>query len=392
MPSSQKPSASSPSPMRKASSPPPTSTPPSSSSLPLPSSLHPYSNADIENKSQSRANPRFLCIFPGTFHILPHIQAAIKAQHSEVKAQAKAATSSPSPTPPFTDPSIIGRVGSIQSLDSRNPILTLDFPQGQVILKGTLVYPKEVRVMALQYQTRVGKKVKALQCRGTFDHFIVFSDWTWKGRGGEGEEGEEGGKEAIPHEVLTGPVGVNPTDEDLREASSEDNGLVQNLSEDEGEEEEVEEEREREDEGGEVEVEGGDDDVVVVSDDEEPRSLSGKARSGGNKVRRRRKTSDEEDSSDGGRDEAWGGREVDGGEANLAVQRPKRARGEVNYAVDVAGSDVDEEDVEEEDREKEEEEDGDDVIRRGSRGQSKVRAKETTVRRKGEKRRGRGGG
>ena len=328
----------------------------------IPPSLLPYSHCDVENKSQSRSTPRFLCLFPGQFKVLPNIQSAIKSQHEQARQLSKAAahtssTTTPSPTPtPPTDPSIIGRIGSISSLDTRNPTLTLDFPQGQLTLHGTLVYPSSMKLLALQYSTKVGKKVKPMQCRGTFDHLIVFSEWRWRSRG---EGAVEGGREQIPRELLQGSTDALEEDDEGVPGSQELPATQHSPSDGVGDDDEEEEE----DDGGGVEAKEVD--MLVVSDgeqeeeeeDEQPRSEAAKLRSRAAGQTRRRRAKDEGDSEVEMEEEEQEG--DDEGERPMAASRPRRSSGEVNYAVDVVTSDEDEEeeDVGEEDGKEELEDD-----------------------------------
>lgn len=70
-----------------------------------------------------------------------------------------------------------GKIGELKNLGSKNPILYLDFPQGQMKLFGTIVYPKN-RYLSLLF-SRGGKNV---MCEDYFDNMIVFSDAWWIGK------------------------------------------------------------------------------------------------------------------------------------------------------------------------------------------------------------------
>ncbi|XVE62187.1 hypothetical protein DITRI_Ditri06bG0098300 [Diplodiscus trichospermus] len=70
-----------------------------------------------------------------------------------------------------------GKIGELKNLGSKNPILYLDFPQGQMKLFGTIVYPKN-RYLSLLF-SRGGKNV---MCEDYFDSMIVFSDAWWIGK------------------------------------------------------------------------------------------------------------------------------------------------------------------------------------------------------------------
>ncbi|CAK9185575.1 unnamed protein product [Ilex paraguariensis] len=60
-----------------------------------------------------------------------------------------------------------GKVGELRDLGTKNPILYLDFPQGQMKLFGTIVYPKN-RYLTLQF-SRGGKNV---MCEDHFDNLL----------------------------------------------------------------------------------------------------------------------------------------------------------------------------------------------------------------------------
>ncbi|XP_022745701.1 DNA-binding protein RHL1-like isoform X2 [Durio zibethinus] len=76
-----------------------------------------------------------------------------------------------------------GKIGELKNLGSKNPTLYLDFPQGQMKLFGTIVYPKN-RYLSLLF-SRGGKNV---MCEDYFDNMIVFSDAWWIGKKDENPE------------------------------------------------------------------------------------------------------------------------------------------------------------------------------------------------------------
>uniref|UniRef100_A0A5B7CAR4 Putative DNA-binding protein RHL1 n=1 Tax=Davidia involucrata TaxID=16924 RepID=A0A5B7CAR4_DAVIN len=76
-----------------------------------------------------------------------------------------------------------GKIGELKDLGTKNPILYLHFPQGQMKLFGSIVYPKN-RYLTLQF-SRGGKNV---MCEDYFDTMIVFSDAWWIGRKDENPE------------------------------------------------------------------------------------------------------------------------------------------------------------------------------------------------------------
>lgn len=76
-----------------------------------------------------------------------------------------------------------GKIGELKNLGSKNPILYLDFPQGQMKLFGTIVYPKN-RYLSLLFSGG-GKNVT---CEDYFDNMVVFSDAWWIGKKDENPE------------------------------------------------------------------------------------------------------------------------------------------------------------------------------------------------------------
>ncbi|XP_075492754.1 DNA-binding protein RHL1-like [Primulina tabacum] len=76
-----------------------------------------------------------------------------------------------------------GKIGELKDLGTKNPVLYLDFPQGQMKLFGTIVYPKN-RYLTLQF-SKGGKNVT---CDDYFDNMIVFSDAWWIGTKDENPE------------------------------------------------------------------------------------------------------------------------------------------------------------------------------------------------------------
>ncbi|KAL5813581.1 hypothetical protein ACOSQ3_024344 [Xanthoceras sorbifolium] len=89
-----------------------------------------------------------------------------------------------------------GKIGELKNLGTQNPVLYLDFPQGQMKLFGTIVYP-ENNYLTLQF-SRGGKNV---MCEDYFDNMIVFSDAWWIGRK---EENPDEARLDFPKELSEG--------------------------------------------------------------------------------------------------------------------------------------------------------------------------------------------
>ncbi|KAK4350708.1 hypothetical protein RND71_030021 [Anisodus tanguticus] len=85
--------------------------------------------------------------------------------------------------PGLLAPISAGKIGELKDLGTKNPILYLDFPQGQMKLFGTIVYPKN-GYLTMQF-SRGGKNVV---CEDYLDNMIVFSDAWWIGRKDENPE------------------------------------------------------------------------------------------------------------------------------------------------------------------------------------------------------------
>mmetsp|Transcript_51247 Transcript_51247/g.163854 ORF Transcript_51247/g.163854 Transcript_51247/m.163854 type:complete len:453 (+) Transcript_51247:80-1438(+) len=71
-------------------------------------------------------------------------------------------------------PAAAGNLGSLAKLDTRNPTMYMDFPEGRLKFFGTIVYPKN-KYMTLSFQP------KNIVCEDVFDSMIVFSRYAWVG-------------------------------------------------------------------------------------------------------------------------------------------------------------------------------------------------------------------
>lgn len=129
----------------------------SRSQRPLPSVLLQRTHADITVKAQSRTHSRFVILLPGHFHLLPSSKSR---QPKSVATDTATDTSTSKGT----------LVGSLAKLDSANPILYLNFDSGNGVsgrlkLFGSIVYPKSMQLLALQYKSQRTKKDKPLECK-----------------------------------------------------------------------------------------------------------------------------------------------------------------------------------------------------------------------------------
>lgn len=69
-----------------------------------------------------------------------------------------------------------GKFGDLTQLDSRNPVLYVDFSQGRLKLFGTIVYPKN-KYITLNFVRGAGN----IQCEDIFENLVVFSEAWWIG-------------------------------------------------------------------------------------------------------------------------------------------------------------------------------------------------------------------
>ncbi|KAK9861928.1 hypothetical protein WJX84_007885 [Apatococcus fuscideae] len=81
-------------------------------------------------------------------------------------------------------PAAAGRLGTLAGLDSRNPVLYMDFPEGRLKFLGTLVFPKN-NYMVLKF----GRK--EVLCEDVLENMIVFSEAIWVGTAAENPEEKE---------------------------------------------------------------------------------------------------------------------------------------------------------------------------------------------------------
>jgi hypothetical protein len=135
-------------------------------SIPLPPHYRSLSHCDLINKS-SRSKQRFLFQLPGRFNLLPPSK------------QQAVPTSSSSPASCLPSSSL-GCIGELADLDTSNPILYLDFPDGRIKMRGFLVYPANP-LLAVQLPRSLRSSTRSLDCRGSFDHLIIFNQYWWIG-------------------------------------------------------------------------------------------------------------------------------------------------------------------------------------------------------------------
>jgi hypothetical protein len=68
-----------------------------------------------------------------------------------------------------------GQLGTLTNMDTRNPILYIDFPEGRLRISGTMIFPNNRYIML-----RPGSK--EILCEDVLDNLIVFSKHEWIGR------------------------------------------------------------------------------------------------------------------------------------------------------------------------------------------------------------------
>ncbi|XLS58562.1 hypothetical protein HN51_008317 [Arachis hypogaea] len=132
----------------------------------------------------------------GSVHLKPSSTVAKHHGKDIIKKSQRKSTRFLFSFPGLLAPIAGGKIGELTDLGTKNPILYLDFPQGQMKLFGTIVYPKN-RYLTLQF-SKGGKNV---MCEDSFDNMIVFSDACWIGRK---DENPEEAKLEFPKELHEG--------------------------------------------------------------------------------------------------------------------------------------------------------------------------------------------
>lgn len=66
-------------------------------------------------------------------------------------------------------------MGTLEKLDTKEPVLYIEFPEGRLRLKGTMVFPKNKYL-----SVRIGTKEAA--CEDVFESLIVFAKAEWVGK------------------------------------------------------------------------------------------------------------------------------------------------------------------------------------------------------------------
>ncbi|KAL4855763.1 DNA-binding protein RHL1 [Chlorella vulgaris] len=78
-------------------------------------------------------------------------------------------------------PAAAGKLGTLTHLDSKNPIMYLDFPRGRYKLFGTLVFPRNKYLVLKMGQ-------KEVLCEDVLESMVVFSEGWWVGTAEENPE------------------------------------------------------------------------------------------------------------------------------------------------------------------------------------------------------------
>ncbi|CAK0784859.1 hypothetical protein CVIRNUC_008064 [Coccomyxa viridis] len=85
-----------------------------------------------------------------------------------------------------------GRMGALSQLDTKNPVLYLNFPEGRLKFLGTLMFPTN-KYMVLKVGTR------DILCEDLFDSMVVFSEAFWIGTK---EENPQEHKQPMPMAII----------------------------------------------------------------------------------------------------------------------------------------------------------------------------------------------
>ncbi len=149
--------------------------------LPIPSNFDNFNNSDLINKS-ARSKQKFLFQLPARLDVfssknLTAAPAAISLSQNSNDGAGE--ISIPAST--------LGRIGELSDLDTKNPILYIEFPSlGRLKLRGSIIYP-HVSLVAVQFP-RGKRSNPLLACKGNFDHIVAFSEYWWIGTKEENPE------------------------------------------------------------------------------------------------------------------------------------------------------------------------------------------------------------
>eukprot|EP01018_Ginkgo_biloba_P011441 Gb_30592 [translate_table: standard] len=124
--------------------------------------------------SQTRANPR---------NPLQPSKIILKSHGKDIVKKGQRKSKYLFAFPCLVAPVSGGKMGELAQLDTKNPVLYVDFPQGRMKFFGTIIYPKN-KYLALHFMRGSGNVV----CEDSFDSTVVFSDVWWIGKKEENPE------------------------------------------------------------------------------------------------------------------------------------------------------------------------------------------------------------
>mmetsp|Transcript_32670 Transcript_32670/g.83469 ORF Transcript_32670/g.83469 Transcript_32670/m.83469 type:complete len:332 (+) Transcript_32670:124-1119(+) len=122
-----------------------------------------------------------------------------------------------------------GKLGTLKHLDTQNPVMYMDFPEGRLKFFGTLVFPN-TKYMMLKVGT------KDILCEDIFGSMVVFSEVWWVGSAEENPEERRLDMPAallerrVHQEPAEGPESQDPAgkmEEDAEEAEEDDDDKMQ---------------------------------------------------------------------------------------------------------------------------------------------------------------------
>ena len=131
-------------------------------------------------------------------------------------------------------PAAAGRLGTLAQLDTKNPVMYINFPQGRLKLLGTLVFPRN-KYMVL----RLG--AKEVVCEDVLESMIVFGESRWVGKEGDNPEEAE---LPLPTELATARVHTKYSFDERGAAATTGGAAGRDAAVDEEEDQEEEEEEE----------------------------------------------------------------------------------------------------------------------------------------------------
>jgi hypothetical protein len=125
---------------------------------------------DIQKKSSARKG-KFLFAFPGLITAYNDNTCSNNTTSSQSQSQSQSQSDPSAAEVKTSQTSGLNsmKLGTLDQLDTLEPVLYVDFPTGRLKMEGRIIYPKN-RYLTLQF-SQTGKNVV---CQDIFDKIVVF--------------------------------------------------------------------------------------------------------------------------------------------------------------------------------------------------------------------------